>query len=325
MSFGRLARQMDLNCKFMDMKQHYPIVKRLMLLLSGFLGDGVLYSQGQIPNGEFEAWTTPPFASYEEPNGGWWTTLNTLKSIGGPETVQKTTDVHGGNFAAVLTTKQWGTLTIPGLLVSGEFDIQNPSFLVQGQPFTDLPQAFQGWFKYSPVGGDSAGLAALLTRWNSNLQKRDTLAQAAWVVTSAYPSWAAFDLPFAYFQTGISPDSILVAMVSSGDGQNFKGQVGSTLWIDDVRLEYPTSRPALEVAPQISVAFRGHQLFLDLPENLGASVVRVFDMRGQLLMQVNVKGGEQRIDFDPADGIYLVEISACNGIHLRQKLVCLRP
>ena len=188
-----------------------------------------------------------------------------------------------------------------------------------------MPQAFQGWFKYSTVGGDSAGLAALLTRWNSNLQKRDTLAQAAWVVTSAYPSWAAFDLPFAYFQTGISPDSILVAMVSSGDGQNFKGQVGSTLWIDDVRLEYPTSRPALEVAPQISVAFRGHQLFLDLPENLGASVVRVFDMRGQLLMQVNVKGGEQRIDFDPADGIYLVEISACNGIHLRQKHVCLRP
>ncbi len=325
MSCSRFVSQMDLICKFMDMKHCCAMTKLLLILLLGISGPSVLYSQGQIPGGEFESWTTPPFASYEEPNGGWWTTLNTLKSIGGPETVEKTNDAHGGNFAAVLTTKQWGTLTIPGLLVSGEFDIQNPSFLVQGQPFTDSPQAFQGWFKYSPVGGDSAGLAALLTRWNSNLQKRDTLAQAAWVVTSAYPSWTAFDLPFAYFQTGISPDSILVAMVSSGDGQNFNGQVGSTLWIDDVRLEYATVRPEIESSPKISAVFRSAHISLDLPENLGKCALRVYDMQGQILSEAQVSGGQRNVDFNAPNGIYVVEIIGSNRIHLRQKLVCLRP
>ncbi len=310
--------------KFILMKQNYPFPK-LVGLLFGLLASNTAFAQGQIPNGDFEAWTAPPFTGYEEPSSGWWTTLNTLNSIGGPETVEKTTDAHGGSYAAVLTTKQWGTLTIPGLLVSGEFDIQNPNFLVQGQPFTDLPNAFQGWFKYSPVSGDSAGLAALLTRWNTSLQKRDTLAQAAWVVRTAYPNWTEFDLPFTYFQTGITPDSILVALVSSGDGQNFNGQVGSTLWIDDVRLDYATANADATLAAMLAVQVLGNRLTVDLPASGAASELHLYDLQGKHLRSQKLHRGDQNIDLDHANGIYLVEIRQGTNVLLRQKIACIRP
>ncbi len=300
-------------------------MSRCLLLLIGLVAAQAAFSQTQIPNGDFEAWTTPPFAAYEEPNSGWWTTLNTLNSIGGPETVEKTTDAHSGSYAAVLTTKLWGTLTIPGLLVSGEFDIQNPSFLVQGQPFTDFPNAFQGWFKYNPVAGDSAGLAALLTRWNTSLQKRDTLAQAAWVVTTAYPNWTQFDLPFTYFQSGITPDSILVALVSSGDGQNFNGQVGSKLWIDDVRLDYATGNAESTLAAKPSVQVLGNRLAVHLPASGAASELHLYDLQGKHLLSQKLHTGDQNIDLVHANGIYLVEIRQGNYVQLRQKIACIRP
>jgi hypothetical protein len=297
----------------------------MVLLLAWFATAPKGFSQGQIPNGDFEGWFTPQFASHEEPSSGWWTTLNTLKSIGGPETVEKTPDAHTGNYAAKLTTRQWGTLTIPGLLVSGEFDIQNPNFLVQGQPFTDLPLAFKGWFKYAPVSGDSAGIAALLTRWNTNLQRRDTLALAALVVMGSYPAWTAFDLPFVYLQTGLNPDSILVAMVSSGDGQNFNGQVGSTLWIDDVSLDYATSQTATSAAPKTTVQLRGQDLWVNVPQVAGACELRIHDLQGHVLRTERLLGGQQRIALDLADGIYLAEIRNGNRIHQRQKIAFIRP
>jgi hypothetical protein len=282
-------------------------------------------AQIQIPNGGFENWTTPPGAQYQEPTGGWWTSLNALRSLTAPITVEKSTDAHSGTYSAKLTTALWGTVLLPGLLVSGEFDIQNPSFLVQGQPFGDLPSAFQGWYKYVPVNGDSAGIAALLTRWNAGAGRRDTVAAAAVVVTSTQATWTGFDLPFFYFQSGI-PDSILVALVSSGDGQNFNGQAGSTLWIDDLNLDYTTAAPeglGPQASPQVGV--HGRTVTVQVPIDMGASQWRLLDIQGRELSRSVLHPGSQSVEIDLPSGVYLVEIVKAGKPVFRQKIAYFQP
>ena len=286
---------------------------------------GSVQAQQQIPNGGFENWTTPPGAQYQEPTGGWWTSLNALRSLTAPVTVEKSTDAHGGTYSAKMTTALWGTVLLPGLLVSGVFDIQNPRFLVQGQPFTDLPNAFQGWYKYTPANGDSAGIAALLTHWNAGAGRRDTLAAAAVVLTSAQANWTAFDLPFFYFQFG-APDSIILALVSSGDGQNFNGQVGSTLWIDDLAFEYATARPeetATQSRPHVSIS--GNEVSVRVPNEIGASQLKVLDAQGRLLYTTALHAGSQSFPLTLSDGIYFVEISKAGRPIYREKFPYFQP
>lgn len=196
-----------------------------------------LFAQTQIPENGFENWTSSSLGTYDEPSGGWWTSLNSLKNLGGPVTLEKTTDSYSGNFAARMETKQWGTFLLPGLLVSGEFVTTSP-FIIQGQPFSDTPLRFKGHYKYNSVNSDSAAIFAMLTRRNGSTGGRDTIAEAKLSVLNSVINYTEFDIPFNYFDVTATPDSIDIVFSSSSAGQNFEGQVGSTLFIDDVILEY---------------------------------------------------------------------------------------
>lgn len=293
----------------------------LFRMLVALTWAGVADAQTQIPVGDFETWAQPPFTSYEEPSGGWWTTLNGLTGLGSPETVTKTTDSHSGTYAAKLTTQQWGTLTIPGLLLSGDFDIQNPNFLVQGQPFTEMPTAFRGWYKFSPVAGDSAGIAALLVRWNASSQRRDTIALAVLSVTAAVSNWIPFDLPFVIQQQGVTPDSILVALVSSGDGQNFNGQVGSTLWIDDLELDYATAvAPESVAGPRPLASITEDRLRVQSPVAWLGATLSLTSISGQVLWEGRIGNPDQSWEAHLPGGTYMVR-AAHSKLGLHRQLI----
>ena len=283
----------------------------LLLCIVGVLGgSSPLHAQVQLPVSDFEDWTQAPFTSYEEPTGGWWTTLNGLSGLGCPVTVIKTTDAHSGTYAAKLTTLQWGTLTIPGLLLSGEFDIQNPNFLVQGQPFTQVPTSFRGWYKFNPIAGDSAAIAALLVRWNASAQRRDTLGLAVLSVTDTVSNWTMFDLPFVFWQQGVTPDSILVALVSSGDGQNFNGQVGSTLWIDDLELDYTTAvAPVAGEAENPIAAIVAERIRIICPASWMGAEFRLTSISGFPVTQRRIKSMDEVWTIGCSGGAYIAEFT----------------
>jgi hypothetical protein len=113
-------------------------------------------------------------------------------------------------------------------------------YIMLGKPFTDKPSKFKGWYKYMPVSGDSAGGVAMLTRFNMGTGKTDTIAKANIMFKNSVSIYTEFNLDFDYKITGLNPDTIIMVFTSSADGGNFNGQVGSTLLIDDVSLEYIT-------------------------------------------------------------------------------------
>jgi Putative carbohydrate metabolism domain len=194
--------------------------------------------QAQTPaNGNLEDWQQSQSGLYEQPTGGFWTSLNPLRDLGAPVTVEKVTDACQGQYAAKLTTQSFSTLLVAGLLASGSFNpgnLLNP--LTIGRPFTQKPANFKGCYKYSPVGGDSCAIISIITRWNTQTNQRDTIAEAGGIFANAIDSYTNFDFPYEYY-TQDTPDSIQLVLTSSADGANSNGQVGSAMWVDNISLD----------------------------------------------------------------------------------------
>jgi hypothetical protein len=187
-------------------------------------------------NLNFEEWQvfTQNQISYEEPSGNFWTSLNSLAKLNGPITVMRTNDSQNGNYAALLETKEWGNLKIPGLLVVGTFLPQEP-FVFEGKPYTETPSSLSGYYKYLPSNQDTAIVYAKLSKFNPLKGYQDTIAETSLVITQAVPNYTFFNMNFDY-KTDLQPDSITIIFVSSIDGANFNGQVGSKLFVDNLKL-----------------------------------------------------------------------------------------
>lgn len=204
-------------------------------------------AQQQIPNGDFEQWTTFPgsgsYKDYEEPSSGWTSGNGVIHVAAGANAVlEKATDRVSGEFAAKCITQRIFGQIASGSLYTGKFQLNlgNPALSAKrGIPFMDRPTAFVGSFKYLPQGSDSATMYAILSRWDGT--KRVRIAEARSFLYQPTPGWTTFDLAFVY-ESGDQPDTISVVFASSAGGEFFRGDVGSTLYVDDVRLTYdPTS------------------------------------------------------------------------------------
>lgn len=293
------------------------------LIVLGFAGLS-LSAQTPIPNGDFEAWSADGLNLFEEPSSGWWATLNPLRQLGGPVTVARSSDAHGGSYSAVLTTSQYGTLLVPGILLSGGFDLlAAPNYFTRGQPYTDRPDRFQGWYKFAPANGDSAAIAVQLMRWNSQTSQRDTIGEVGLVIRQAVNSWTQFDLPILYFSTD-QPDSIIVVATSSADGANFNGQPGSKLWVDDLSMQTATrtTQPQTRLGQVRTLPAGGWQIDLEVPR----ARLEIRDLSGRVLRSESLLRGSHRLS-DPAwaEGVYFLYLRSPKGEYMVEKTVLRRP
>ena len=190
-----------------------------------------------------------------EPAGGFLRTLNYLYTLPvaaggpGPLTSDTTPDSYSGKYAALLTTKNFSPMgspiLIPGLVGTDSLDISAQNIRL-GKPYSLKPLRFQGYYKYEPVGGDSAMVSVLLSKYNSVAGKRDTLAIARQIIKNTVQIYTLIDIPLIYDTAYIAqtPDTLTLLLCSSA-GINFadlfhcKGQVGSKMWIDEISFIMP--------------------------------------------------------------------------------------
>jgi hypothetical protein len=299
-------------------------MKKLLILLFSFIL-GSAMAQTQIPEGGFNNWTPSTLSTYYEPTGGWWTTLNTLTSLGAPATVSRSTDVHSGTYAAKLETKQWGTFLLAGLLASGNFITISP-FIELGKPFVDKPIRFKGWYKFASVNGDSSGVVAILTRFNSGTGKKDTIAIANQTFLNSVSVYTQFDLNFNYKISGMNPDSITMVFTSSADGGNFNGQAGSTLFIDDVSLEYSNGLAEILMPEFIVNAYpipANELLSLEFitadPEKL---ICHIYSIDGRLMTSFSPNSKKHQLDVSTwQQGSYILQACIGNSIVSSAKFI----
>lgn len=272
-------------------------MKRISIITGILCLPMLLWAQTPV-NGDLESWQLSQSTLYYQPTGGFWATLNALADLGGPVTVERVTDACQGEYAAKLTTKNFTSLLVSGFLASGTFNqnnLANP--LTIGSPFTLKPVSFSGCYKYTPVSGDSAALISILTRWNTQTNSRDTLASAGGITATPQADYVNFNYTYEYFSQE-TPDSIQVVFSASADGANNNGQVGSTLWVDNINLSILNGL-TLPMMPEGIVSCYPNpateQVYINLENIKGPSDLKVFSADGKLLLQTPVKPGSNTI------------------------------
>jgi hypothetical protein len=270
-------------------------------------------AQNAIPNPGFENWENGGnfFNSYQNPQG--WGTLNNATSLLGVETVKRTTNsqfVHSGNAAIKLETFFIALLnrTVQGICVTGSINIDTEQ-VEGGLPYNLRPDYFSGWFQYYPAGADTGQAAAVLTKWNLLLQKRDTIAIAGKWFLQQNNSYQQFQSPFEYWSEE-SPDTLMVILVSSSQ---FEPVVGSVMYIDDLSLNFsttvqkPTSLSNISVYPNPASDF----IHFEVSEQ---GTFEVFGLNGTVVSSGVVSSGINRIELTEwSPGNYILKISTEDG------------
>ena len=156
-----------------------------------------------------------------------------------------------------------------------------------GVPFTGKPDAFQGWYKYTPGtfegNTDTAAIYAVLSRWNGSA--RVEIARAELYPYTTVGTYTYFNLPFEYVNA-LQPDTIAVVFASSKHGDIFEGGAGSKLFIDNINLFYDLSPVQNLNIGNKTVVFAydsQHQTLNVMRSTTQTATVELFDITGKKL------------------------------------------
>jgi hypothetical protein len=291
-----------------------------------------------ISNGNFELWASPGGAP-EAPTG-WLTTdfilgyYNNVPagSYFNTGTVTKSTEAHGGSFAAKISTlslptNSGGAVVHPGWLVLGaQPGLYDYAGLPNaGVPCTTRPTQLQFYYKLTGPATDSASALVYVTRTVAGVP---TLLGVAFQYLQPTTSYTLLTMPLDY-SSGDVPDSVHIQL-SSGDARVITA--GTTLLVDDMALINPTlatragaaTQDLVQVAPNPSPAGR---FLLSSPAqpDLAAAPLAVFDVTGRLVQRQPaqaVPGTGRTLDLSGLPlGIYTLRLDTKQGSIVRQLVV----
>ena len=240
--------------------------------LSLLMGKSMAQNQ-PLPDGKFEQWEQGKLygdaGTYDDLANPFWKSLNILATLSpdmftGPVTLFKDkgrSDAEG-DFAPKMQSDylKFGEdkeIFLPGVVGAMTVLIDDQT-AVFGRPFKSRPTAIKGYMKYEPVNGDSASIFVEVYKYNEAVGRRQIIGRVEQIYKEKVEEWTVFELPLSYM-SDIEPDSITVLFVSSAgydfsDLFNCKGQIGSTLWVDDVEFVYSATPAETVQTPTFSVA-----------------------------------------------------------------------
>ena len=292
-----------------------------------------------VTNANFETWATS--VNGVEAPANWLTTdlilafFNKIPATNyfDTKTITKTTDAHGGSFAAslntlTLTNNSGASSIFPGLMVLGS---RPGSQVLRGLPNAGSPAAarptqMQLYYKYTGPASDSASVLVYLT--NTAPGGIPAIIGAGLAYFTPSSSYAALAVPMQYASSAL-PDSVHI-QISSGDAR--KLTAGTKLLVDDISfggtalaMRADASLQAqLTVSPNPSPAGRFVISSPATPE-LAAAPLTVLDVLGREVLRQPAQAAptpQRTLDLSNlALGIYLLRLDSKQGVVTRQLVV----
>lgn len=289
-------------------------MKKSILILS-LINFSILFlvlrtsAQNAIPNADFENWTSGVPDQWDTSNG----------DILGTEFIcvtRETADPQNGNSAAKIQTVSHniifvGEIIMPGIMTLGDvvIDILNQTGTVTGGvPVADYPKYLRGYYKYQPATGDSSVIGLGLTKWNGT--SRDTIAFAYNKFGGIVANWEEFTVEVQYMNF-IQPDSMNIMFVSSNI-ETGEAIAGSTLWVDNLWLEYSgvaVQAPALNGDLYVYPANNGQSLVVNTG-NIEVNAVEVYSINGAMVKNINkISSVQSLINISElSNGMYILKV-----------------
>ena len=232
------------------------------------------------PSTNFETWTT--VESLEPEN--WWTPNFAL--INQPPCVTQSTDAHSGQYALRIENVLSMNGDTVGFASNGYF--YNEEF-AGGMAVVQNPMKVTGYYKYSPVGNDTALVGIFTSKYDSNLGYGVRL-DSGLVKLPAASNYTYFEVPL-YYNGWPTADSLNITF-ASGNFQNDTSLlvVGSVLLVDDIEVLYnPVS--VEEFSFQKSALIYPNPakdiLFIKMIDQARNQAFKMYDAKGALVFEGN--------------------------------------
>jgi len=261
-----------------------------------------------FPNGDFENWTE---MSFDEPDG--WLTSNAYLTDPSNPSVSKSTEAQNGSFAAKIVNSIIISGDTLSFLTNGQIGDDGPE---GGMPVFNNPDKVKFYYKYIPVGPDTALFLAKLSKFDSSLGVSNSVEE---IVEKLSPTsnYTYFETTFKFNQTP-SADTLLLAFAAGNvmDETKYKG-LGSALFIDNISITYQSSNleeflfgSSLNVYPNPTTDY----LNIEMKDLFyGHAQISICDLGGKKLLVKNMNipdnGLIETIDLNHfMPGYYLIEI-----------------
>lgn len=200
-------------------------MKKLLLILSVTIASASNFIAQTIPNGGFENWATSTFENLNAP----WDTPNARNIDDGlPANVTKITGVSG--YGVRLETVANATDTSFAYIAN----FRNEPNGEGGVPFSQIPTALTGYYRYN-LGTTDSAIFLVFFKKNGVILSQDFFQVRN--ATGVQANFVSFSLPLTSFTT--VPDSVVFAAASSNALSGNGVQVGSFLELDNIGFSGP--------------------------------------------------------------------------------------
>lgn len=300
--------------------------KRILFLSSVVCFATAFVSHGQaLQNGDYEdiqnitrQFPNGNSFSYDSIGSYWVTGDEIKKDISldpdpGPF-AKDTSWTFSGNHAVVMRTMDIGGIIGTGNMGAGvyQFDAVNPFNSVKiGVPHTGRPEKFRGHYAFESVSNDSCWVYVFFSKWNTSLNKRDTIGEGEFVSSQStgFANYSLFEFPINWVNA-TQPDTMGVLMVSSKGGYELfppAGQPGTTLVVDSCSFVYDNT--GLSENGEEFLSFQTQFDYINVQSGSQETMfVKVYDPSGKLIEAREIKMGENRFYLPAHNAIYLFDI-----------------
>lgn len=270
----------------------------------------------QIPGGNFENWT---LISNEDPEG-WRSVDPTVVAVNGTPTVTRVEDAFEGNAAVRIETVVLPFEDTLALITNGVIDENG---LSGGKPYTGpgKPGNLGGFYKYTPVGNDTAFAYVAFTVYNGFTGQTETLGTFQKKLPPS-AEWDYFEVPVDLSSAILNPDTVLIVFAASDPdhlASNATVGIGSVLLLDALAFDLTDGIDNWADAHQLSIFPNPatDHLFAEWETDTYTSTMAItlFSTQGQVVYQEkNVAGipGKNTYSLDVHNfpsGVYILQIS----------------
>lgn len=306
----------------------------LSILATGVI-TSTLFGQTQPLNTGFENWEELPGSlsnTFWEPND--WNTSNKCTELLNAAAVSQSSDAHSGSSSARLESLDGPgpTIVMNGVLTTAEvICLASSGGQSGGMPFPSLgegvrsfPDSIVGWYKYAPVGNDSAYSQIMFLANND----QDTVCFTR-IDFHTQPNWTRFSAPICP-GNNTEPEKLSLFFSSSwGDGAQGEGEIGSVFFVDDVEFIYPLD---IGVGDELNanewlVYPNPTQGDLNINTEPGIDAnIEVLDITGKQVAFEKLNDQKTNINLSKlVAGIYLYQIKSLNNQVLRTGKLLVNP
>jgi hypothetical protein len=290
-------------------------MKKVVLICVLILGVISAFAQTPVPNFGFESWNLHNGRLVPDS----WLVRDT--------TASRTTDKYAGNYAVRIQNILLPSDTSKGTLVSLQPDSSegmNPAF-----PIFVRHTTLNGYYKYTPVNGDSAQIMLFIYKYGFINPPSYNLLGGSWASKGASNTYVPFVLYILYFDSTLmlTPDSACIAFsaykqINFTTGTELYPLGNSVLFVDNVSFDGFISgiNNIPNLVKEVNVYPNPASSTLNIDMNLGESdyYVNLYDLNGRLIKTIangNLSGQQQlsvNIE-DVPSGDYLLMISNKDG------------